>query len=257
MIRKLRDLFMKSVLRTKTSSLGSRTSSLLLQFINPIEIFSHWWTSPFNGQARRLYNVVALSHELEPTCAIETGTFMGSTTYLFLGMPTVTNVFSIESDLENYKLACQRYKSLISDRFSLLHGDSKELLKEILSKLDPKSARLICYLDAHWEGDIPTIQELNLLADWGGQWFAVVDDFKIPVQDANGYGFDQYGDSAVDISIIPNNYNLQVYVPTESAINETGAKRGTAYIFSHNYKPSDLLTSRLKMQKLFTSEEES
>ena len=59
----------------------------------------------------------------------------------------------------------------------------------------------MAYLDAHWEREIPTRNEPVELANWGGNWVAIIDDFKIP--EGLSYGFDQYEDKTVDINLKP------------------------------------------------------
>jgi len=237
-------------LTTRRFQFSASTSRRLIRHIKPLEILGNWWISPFNGQSRRTYAISVLAHELEPTAVVETGTFVGSSTQFFLGMPTVKKVISIESNLASYKIASTRYKDFSSDRLELLHGDSKVLFSEVLDSPNPKTTTLLCYLDAHWEGDIPTIEELKLLARWEGTWLAVVDDFKIPSEIGGGYGFDQYGDSIVDMSVIPKDCGLRVYIPNDSSENETGAKRGTAYIFGRYLPSSELMFDKLRLKEL-------
>jgi len=203
----------------------------LFQLISPLEIFKNWWVYPLNGQARRMYNLSIISHYLRPKYVVETGTFMGSSTWFFLGVPSVEKVLSIESNQNSYEIAKARLLPVYGERIELIFGDSKISFDKILSGLSPDTT-LLCYLDAHWEGDIPTTLELEALCRWGGNWVAIVDDFKIHASNPNGYGFDKYEDLQVDISIIPHDSSVQVFVPDEPATNETGAKRGTAYIFS-------------------------
>jgi hypothetical protein len=253
----IKDLWKNLFRRIIKFKVGHRFSKFLLNHIQPLEIVRNWWTSPFNGQARRMYNMYVLSHELEPSHVIETGTFIGSSTYLFLGIPSVQYVISIEANLEYQQVAQSRYSNLFPEKLLLQHGDSKIEFKSTLKSLDPSQTRLLCYLDAHWEGDIPTINELEALVQWDGFWLAIVDDFKVPYVGTSEYGFDRYGHSSVDLDIIPKVAGLRVFLPDEPAEMETGAKRGTAYIFSKNYMPSNLVLSKLRLREVFLNDEKS
>lgn len=100
------------------------------------------------------------------------------------------------------------------------------LMKGILDKLDPDTEGVLAYLDAHWVKEIPARNELTALASWGGNWVAIIDDFKVPGDPS--YGFDQYGEIAVDLTLIPDSLGIQIFVPKISAETETGANKGTA-----------------------------
>lgn len=236
----------------KLGKLRSIFSQWIIKKLNPLEIFNNWWTYPMNGQARRIFNVNALASCLRPTVVIETGTYLGSSTWFFFGIPTVKKVYSIESNAKYHFLSKRRLQGVFGDRLSLILGDSKAQFSLIIQDLNPGEETLLAYLDAHWEGDIPTTSELAALCSWGGNWCAVVDDFKVSDETLNGYGYDVYAKSAVDSSIIPSDFELFAFVPNESESQETGARRGTAYIMNAGARkllPKGLLED-LKLQSL-------
>jgi hypothetical protein len=107
-------------------------------------------------------------------------------------------------------------------------GDSANEIAKLLQNLDPKTERVLAYLDAHWLDAIPTKRDLEQLVEWGGQWIAIVDDFQVP-HDA-GYEFDAYGDVIIGETQVPKDCELEILVPSVSAQLETGARRGTGYI---------------------------
>ena len=74
------------------------------------------------------------------------------------------------------------------------------------------------------------MRELELLANWGGEWIAIVDDFMVPFD--NGYGYDGYGNDIIGKTQVPINLDLEIYVPSGLSQFETGARRGTGYIFN-------------------------
>ena len=111
-----------------------------------------------------------------------------------------------------------------------LIGSSEVELKKILSNLDNK-IKVFAYLDAHWLEFLPVTDELKTLIEWGGDFIALIDDFK--VEHDLGYGFDEYqGDVFIGKHMIPNDANLRVFVPQKPSQLEGLSRRGTAYVFS-------------------------
>lgn len=160
---------------------GRFWSEFWLHHVEPNSIFRLWFVLPFNGQSRRLFNFYSIANAFRPTIGIESGTFFGTTSYLFLGIPTISRTFSIESNQEFLKVAKERFRGANYERrIEFLLGDSKTQMPNLLQKMDPSSERALCYLDAHWEGDIPTLEEVRALQAWGGEWVAIVDDFSFP-----------------------------------------------------------------------------
>jgi len=188
-----------------------------------------WWSSPLNGQSRRWYNICILSQYLRPKFAIETGTFLGSSSHLFQGLG-VEKTYSIEIVEEYATIARNRYQQMI--RQGLLEitlGSSVDHLPKVLGGIKNEHA-IIAYLDAHWHDHLPTAEEINLLIGWGGPFLAIVDDFQVP--NFPGYGFDQYGETIVGATSVPSHPDISLWIPNESELRETGAKRGTGYILS-------------------------
>lgn len=209
----------------------SRTlSALLLKHIRPIHYADHWSVLPFNGQALRLQKIVELATELRPTVVIETGTYIGSSTP-YLASFASNRTYTIEIDSSSAAKANERFRAHhLNSRIELILDDSAVAMQRLLSGLDSQSEIILAYLDAHWLDAIPTKTELQALCDWGGRWIAVIDDFQVPHDP--GYSYDEYENTVIGISEVPKNRNLRVWVPNISSNNETGAKRGTGYVFS-------------------------
>jgi len=218
--------------------LGPNLSRFVLNYIDPYIYIDRWSSQPFNGQSARYRQIVLISEFFKPTVAIETGTYLGTST------PALANLVSRETfTIEFVRKFAEKSKKRFENKFgslniNLLHGDSAFLMKEILGKLSPGSDSILAYLDAHWEAEIPTRNELLQLVNWGGSWVAVIDDFEVP-GDAS-YGFDKYGDLVVDKSMIPLVENIQVLVPRSTAEKESGAKKGTAYVFGQSFSNLNL-----------------
>jgi len=188
-----------------------------------------WWSSSFNGQSRRLYNLCVLSHYLRPKFAIETGTYVGSSTHLFQGLG-VEKTYSFEIVEEYASVARIRHKSLIEQgSLEIILGSSVDNLPSVLSGISTEQS-LVAYLDAHRNSYLPTTSELNLLIEWGGPFIAIIDDFQVP--DFAGYGFDRYREMVVGPALVPAHPDISLWLPNENEMLETGAKRGTGYVIS-------------------------
>ena len=208
---------------------GSTVSEFILSFVHPSEYLDLWTVKPFNGQLRRLNCFFKITDLLEPTIGIETGTFLGTTTPI-IAAQVEGKTFTIESNKESYRIAKERFASRFSNlNIEAIYGDSVAEIKKILSNTN-SNERVIAYLDAHWYKKIPTKQELYALIDWGGAWVALIDDFKI--ENDQGYYYDSYDETDIDLSVIPSELWKNTFFPKELSSSETGRKKGTAYIFS-------------------------
>lgn len=210
--------------------LSPNLSRFVLNYIDPYLYIDHWSSQPFNGQNVRYRQIMLISEFLKPTVAIETGTYLGTSTPALANLVS-TKTFTIELDKE----FAQKSKSRFEKKFkplniNVMQGDSAVLIEKILNKLNPDFEVILAYFDAHWESEIPIQKELLAISSWGGSWIAIIDDFRVP--DDDSYGFDRYGSTVVDKTIIPFIEGIQILVPRSSAIKETGAKKGTAYVFS-------------------------
>lgn len=112
--------------------------------------------------------------------AIETGTFLGASTYLFSGV--FDKVHTIEADENLYKTSNYWLKSL-RNNIETYHGDSGEILNVILQKVDEPC---IIFLDAHWSegvtskkyGITPLLEELKYILNSTHRHIVVIDDIR-------------------------------------------------------------------------------
>ena len=214
---------------------GRNLSIFILHYIDPYIYMNKWFSRPFNGQVSRHKQIQQISNVVKPDVAVETGTFLGTSTP-YLATMVSGNTYTIEFVAKYAKKARMRFESEFQNlRITLIEGNSVKEIQRLLRTIPPTST-ILAYLDAHWEKELPTAQELNELLQWGDNWVAVIDDFKIPGDDS--YGFDQYGDLVVDQSLIPQGVRLMV--PNQSAKSESGARKGTAYVFGPAYKNENL-----------------
>ena len=227
-------VFLRLRYRLPNFVFGVGFSELFLDHIAPAVYFDRWMIQPFNGQAIRWNTISAIARKLDASVAIETGTFLGSSTP-YLSSLVSGKTYSIEISSETLRKTARRFRENHSQRnIELILGDSAIEIKNVLKKLDPDKIRVIAYLDAHWLGAIPTSDELIALTQWGGTWVAIVDDFKVPHDD--GYGFDLYGDTIIGCDVVPKESGISIFVPSVSSNLETNAKRGTGYLFNEKSK---------------------
>lgn len=215
--------------------LGRNLSLFLLHYIDPYIYMDRWFSRPFNGQIARHKQIQEIANSINPDVAIETGTFLGTSTPYLASMVS-GRTFTFEFVPKYAEKARLRFQSEFSDlNIALIEGNSVIELHKLLKTIPP-SSMILAYLDAHWEKELPTAKELNELLLWGDKWVAVIDDFKVPGD--NSYSFDQYGELAVDQSLVPN--GVRLFVPAQSATSESGARRGTAYIFGPAFREKNL-----------------
>ena len=201
--------------------------SLLPEILEPSEWLDEWYMKPFNGQTQRIRHLVRLSDSFSPTIAIETGTFYGTSTP-FLSRLVSEKTYSIEQNERFYNFAVRRLYDQ-SDKIKIIKGNSIVEMPKILSTISPTKHRILAYLDAHWTENVPTNLELQALIEWGGPWIAVIDDFEVSID--SGFAFDSYGDQIVGLEMVPKLPGLEVWVSSVNSNLETGAVRGTGYIF--------------------------
>ena len=208
---------------------GRVISEILLEHIEPYHYMDGWSMKPFNGQVRRLQNICLINNAFKPDFCIETGTYLGTTTTFLAGLSSI-KTYTFEISPESASQAKNRFVNNYPYlNIQLVTGDSAIELPKILSTLSP-DVKIFVYLDSHWLYEVPTAQEINFLNEWGGNWIAVIDDFKIDHDP--GYGFDAYNGEIVGPDVVPHLNGLEIWIPKEKSEYETGARRGTGYIFT-------------------------
>ncbi len=228
---------------------GKELSIFILHYIDPYIYMNKWFSRPFNGQVSRHKQIQQISNIVKPDVAIETGTFLGTSTP-YLSTMVSGDTYTIEFVAKYAKKARMRFENEFENLgITLLEGNSVEKI-QVLLKTIPSTSTILAYLDAHWEKELPTAQELNELLRWGNNWVAVIDDFKVPGDDS--YGFDQYGELVVDQSLIPQGVRLMV--PNQSAKFESGARKGTAYVFGPAYRNKNLIKDFPDLREVYSGE---
>ena len=146
------------------------------------------WGGAFNGQKHRQLLVEAFLSNLCLEAIVETGTYRGTTT-AYLAALSLLPVYTVEhsSRLYGFSLAALRR----FDNVHLFKGDSRAFLNGLSSKESLAGKRVFFYLDAHWGGELPVLQELDIIFNHWEEAVVLVDDFKVP--NDGGFGYDDYG----------------------------------------------------------------
>ncbi|HEX3883731.1 MAG TPA: hypothetical protein VHW66_13805 [Stellaceae bacterium] len=184
------------------------------------------WGGPFNGQHGRQRLFKEMVAAVNPQALIETGTYLGATTEFFaeFGKP----VFTVEGHLRTYGFSRARLRG--RPNVTLVHGDSRVALRQWCE--GPlgsfAEATLVFYLDAHWNGDLPLANELDIVFSRCPMAVAMIDDFQVPFDD--GYGYDDYGPGKAlivnYIAPLVAKHELQIFYPATPSGAESGMRRG-------------------------------
>jgi predicted O-methyltransferase YrrM len=194
------------------------------------------WGGPFNGQPFRQALFKALIRQLEPAAIVETGTYLGTTTDFLAetGLP----VFTVETNPRNYGFA--RAHLWRRQNVTLLCDDSRAALRTLFDGplRDEKDCTLFFYLDAHWNDDLPLLEELDIVFARCPAAVVMVDDFRVP-GDTN-YGYDDYGSGKAltedYISAIVAKHGLVSHYPSTLGSVEGGSRRGCVVLSNFNHR---------------------
>ena len=186
----------------------------------------------FNGQRHRRRIFTELLQACGFTRLIETGTYIGDTTG-YLATTTGLPVHTCDANRTFQSLARSRLQGIPGIHFHL--GDSRRCLKDLLTA--PASQEwlgqpLFFYLDAHWQADLPLVEEIALIAACTKDFVIMIDDFR--VEGDPGYGYDNYGgDRSLELSTLRtviDRYGLRAYFPSLPSSEESGGRRGSVVL---------------------------
>lgn len=181
------------------------------------------WGGPFNGQPMRRDIFLDIVARTQPACIFETGTYRGATAE-FMARATPAHVLSCESQIDNFHFARRRLGALVN--VSLFHSDSRAFLTRNLPAWGTKGETMFFYLDAHWEDDLPLLDELLIVFEHAPRSVVMVDDFEVP--DDPGYVFDDYGPGkrlCLDYLAPLERFRPRYFLPGPSS-EESGFRRG-------------------------------
>jgi hypothetical protein len=164
--------------------------------------------------------------KLRPAAIVETGTYLGTTTEWMAAFQVP--VFSCECSEEHFGFARARLGRI--PNVTVVLGDSRRVLASLLGGAlrGARQQPLLFYLDAHWNADLPLIEEIDLVFNQCPRAIVLIDDFEVP--DDPGYGFDSYGPgralNALYIAAAVRAHGLVSFLPSTPSSAETGMRRG-------------------------------
>ena len=188
------------------------------------------WGGGFNGQLGRRRIVADLCESVNFAYAVETGTFRGATTEI-LANSIAGEIYTIEKLPRNFGFAKHRL-----NKYRWVHveeGDSRSFLKALFAnnKL-PVNQPGFYYLDAHWEADLPLVEEIDIVFSNTDHAVVMIDDFQVPGD--CGYQFDNYGTGKILTATLLEEavakFDLNLFYPRLPSSLETSVKRGCAVL---------------------------
>jgi len=178
---------------------------------------------PLNSQERRQELFEEL-FKINFNAAVETGTYIGATTE-YLARHYNIPVYTAEKVSRFYYYS--RFKFRNKKNINVFYSDSRVFLKKLSDDSSFPKQRVLFYLDAHRNEDVPLKEEVGIINESWSESVIIIDDFQ--VADDTGYGFDNYGKGRVfclglfeqrEIS------NFEVFWPAAKSTGETGLRRG-------------------------------
>lgn len=112
---------------------------------------------------------------------IETGTDRGESVRILSKL--FDKIYTCEIEQQRWKY----YGDIIqNENITIMNGSSVECLPKFFAEIG--HSEFFLYLDAHWNGNWPILDELKLVADWGYTPVIIIHDFENDL----GFGFDRY-----------------------------------------------------------------
>ena len=105
--------------------------------------------------------------------------------------------------------------------------DSRQLLQQLFDLQLLRGQSVFFYLDAHWNKDLPLLEEIALILHGDARAVMMIDDLEVPFD--QGYGYDTYGKGKKLCLRMLNRFRRQMeyaYFPALPAIKESGPRRG-------------------------------
>lgn len=196
------------------------------------------WGGPLNGQIARRDLVQKIIQNWNPAAVIETGTFRGVTTE-WLAEITSIPIYTCEKNKRFFLQSRRRLAKWPNVHLAL--QDSRDFIRQIAGT-DVSKKKVLFYLDAHWEQDLPLREEISIIFQSFDYPCVIVDDFKVPF-DA-GYFFDNYGPGKMlSLEILDGllSPDIQIAFPSTPSELDTGARRGAIILMRK--ESSDIIAS--------------
>lgn len=112
---------------------------------------------------------------------VETGTDRGESVRV---LSTIFDkIYTCEIEQQRWKY----YDDILrNENITIMNGSSVDCLPKFFEAIG--HSEFFLYLDAHWNGNWPILDELRLVAEWGYKPVIIIHDFENEM----GFGFDRY-----------------------------------------------------------------
>ncbi|MFI9342459.1 hypothetical protein ACIG0D_14455 [Streptomyces sp. NPDC052773] len=212
--------------RTDPRPDGVLPARLRRSITKPIRTMRPWLYGPLpaalNGQRFRQNLFRSLVRELQPRAVFESGTYCGGSTQ-FLWHVSGAPVFTVEKNRGFARCAQRRFRG--NPEVRVLNADSRDALRTLRDSAGFPRSRVLFYLDAHWEKDLPLREEVDIITKAWTDSVIVIDDFKVP--DDDGYEFDTYGDLQLSMDYLGETVApYDTFWPNCPSSMESGRRRG-------------------------------
>jgi hypothetical protein len=189
----------------------------------------------FNSQAIRSRLLLDLLSGADCDAVIETGAFRAETT-LLLAVHTDITVCTCEVEPVHYSLAGAMIEQFSPRPVDVANADSRAFLSALPNRL--RLRRPLFYIDSHWHGDWPLLDELRIIGGRYQQAVVVIDDVRVPGD--NGFGYDTYDSQRLEWAyisqVVGDNFtDWAVYYPSYPSTLETGYRRGMLVLAVGNF----------------------
>jgi predicted O-methyltransferase YrrM len=181
-------------------------------------------TRPAYSDPQLLEWTINLSKKYKIDVFFETGSYLGESARIVA--PYFSKVFTVENDLQNYKIAEQTLKEITN--CELILGNSPEIIRS-----KSLTSNTFFFLDAHWEEYWPLLDELFEIKKKQIIPVIAIHDFFVPDENENPkFGYDIYRGQPLNLSYVNNSldeiYGKLNYTVTFSTSSLTNS--GVAYI---------------------------
>lgn len=181
-------------------------------------------SSAFNNQNNRKLLFGNIVTKIVFKAIVETGTFRGETS-AYMSQVSGLPVFTVELHPRYYGYS--KARNLLNRNVHIFHSDSRAALKVLARKSSLLNQKVFFYLDAHWNTDLPLVEEIEIIFKSWDKAVIMIDDFQVPFD--NGYKFDNYGPGKIlCLSLLRpiNHLNFKIFFPSQKSESESGHKRG-------------------------------
>ena len=198
--------------------------------------------APFMGDVILTTTIEMLLQQDNIKYFVETGTYLGHTTYYLGGRYPALQIATIENNVDFYKASHTILNQLANVQQHL--GDSVKVLNQLLLNdlRDVRNETVLFFLDAHWYEYLPLPDEIQLINKNLSRAIMVIHDFQIPERD--DYGFDVCNGQTIGLpmllSSLTSGQHYDIFVPNyryedvhKSPPNANQKLRGYALVFQN------------------------